>query len=60
MGLKVVAEGVEEVIQMDVLKQLGCDKVQGYLISRPVPKQAVEELLETQRRYGIQQSDSSR
>lgn len=53
MGLKVVAEGVEEVIQMDLLQQLGCDKVQGYLISRPVPKQAVEELLETQRRYGI-------
>ncbi|WP_052404123.1 EAL domain-containing protein [Paenibacillus sp. FSL H7-0737] len=53
MGLKVVAEGVEEVIQMDLLKQLGCDKVQGYLISRPVPKQAVVELLETQRRYGI-------
>ncbi|WP_313638998.1 EAL domain-containing protein [Paenibacillus sp.] len=53
MGLEVVAEGVEEVSQMDFLKTTGCDKVQGYLISRPVPKQAVVELLETQRRYGI-------
>jgi len=53
MGLEVVAEGVEEVSQMDFLKLIGCDKVQGYLISRPVPKQAVVELLETQRHYGI-------
>jgi EAL domain-containing protein (putative c-di-GMP-specific phosphodiesterase class I) len=52
MGLKVVAEGVEEVSQMDILKTTGCDKVQGYLISRPVPKQEVVELLETQRQYG--------
>ena len=34
--LKAIAEGVETVGQLDVLKQLGCDEFQGYLISRPV------------------------
>lgn len=46
MGLEVVAEGVEEVSQLDFLKDSGCDKVQGYLISKPVPKQKVVGLLE--------------
>jgi len=35
LGLKTVAEGVETVEQLEVLKALGCDAVQGYLISRP-------------------------
>lgn len=34
---KVVAEGVETQAQMDYLKAHGCDEIQGYLISRPVP-----------------------
>lgn len=53
MGLEVVAEGVEEVSQLEFLKHSGCDKVQGYLVSRPVPKQAVIGLIEPQRQYGI-------
>ncbi|MEK3968055.1 MULTISPECIES: EAL domain-containing protein [Paenibacillus] len=53
MGLEVVAEGVEEISQLDFLRKSGCDKVQGYLVSRPVPKQEVVELLEPQKRYGI-------
>ena len=36
LKLKAVAEGVETQGQLDVLKQLGCDEFQGYLISRPV------------------------
>ena len=36
LGLKVVAEGVENVEQLEVLDELGCDEVQGYLIGRPV------------------------
>lgn len=52
MGLDVVAEGVEDAGQLAFLKESGCDKVQGYLISRPVPKRKVKELLEPQRRYG--------
>jgi diguanylate cyclase (GGDEF)-like protein/PAS domain S-box-containing protein len=37
LGLKVVAEGVETVAQLDYLRGRGCDLVQGYLYSRPIP-----------------------
>ncbi len=37
MRMKVVAEGVETQRQADFLRELGCDQMQGYLISRPLP-----------------------
>ena len=37
LQMKVVAEGVETADQADFLRQLGCDEMQGYLLSRPVP-----------------------
>jgi diguanylate cyclase (GGDEF)-like protein/PAS domain S-box-containing protein len=37
LGLRTVAEGVEKYDQRDFLRQNGCDAIQGYLISRPVP-----------------------
>jgi diguanylate cyclase (GGDEF)-like protein len=37
MGLEVTAEGVEGQSTLDLLKQLGCDSAQGYLVSRPMP-----------------------
>jgi EAL domain-containing protein (putative c-di-GMP-specific phosphodiesterase class I) len=45
LGLKVVAEGVETQEQMEVLRDLGCELGQGYLWSRPVPGDTIEELL---------------
>jgi EAL domain-containing protein (putative c-di-GMP-specific phosphodiesterase class I) len=36
MGLKVVAEGVEDVESLAMLKQLGCDHAQGYYMSKPL------------------------
>lgn len=37
LGLAVVAEGVETAAQADFLAELGCDTLQGYFISRPIP-----------------------
>jgi EAL domain-containing protein (putative c-di-GMP-specific phosphodiesterase class I)/CHASE2 domain-containing sensor protein len=37
LGLKVVAEGIEEEGCLDLLRAAGCDMAQGYLISRPLP-----------------------
>lgn len=51
MGLVIVAEGVEEYSQLEFLKRSGCEKIQGYLISKPVPKQEVLGLLVPQKRY---------
>lgn len=45
LGIEVVAEGVEENNQLEVLKELGCDYFQGYLFSKPIPVEEVEKLL---------------
>jgi diguanylate cyclase (GGDEF)-like protein/PAS domain S-box-containing protein len=37
LGMKVVAEGVEQAQQLVFLSELGCDEAQGYLLGRPVP-----------------------
>jgi EAL domain-containing protein (putative c-di-GMP-specific phosphodiesterase class I) len=36
-GMNVVAEGIEDQLALDTLKQLGCDFAQGYFISVPLP-----------------------
>jgi len=41
MGLDLVAEGVETVHQLQSLRDLGCNKAQGFLISHPVPAPAM-------------------
>ena len=37
LGLRTIAEGVEDHAQMDVLRELRCDAVQGFLFSMPMP-----------------------
>lgn len=45
LGLNVVAEGIETKRELEILKEIGCDFGQGYLFSRPVPKEEIEKLL---------------
>ena len=45
LHLATVAEGVETVEQLALVDQLGCREIQGYLFSRPIPREEFEELL---------------
>jgi diguanylate cyclase (GGDEF)-like protein len=45
LGLKVVAEGVEEAAQVRLLKELGCDQIQGFYFSAALPAPQVAQLL---------------
>ncbi len=38
LGVDIVAEGVEQENQVELLKELNCDNVQGYFYSRPIPR----------------------
>ena len=46
LGKRVLAEGVETIEQLDLLRQLGCDAVQGYFINRPLPEEKLVKYLE--------------
>lgn len=46
LNLSVTAEGVENEIQLGLLRAEGCDLVQGNLISRPVPEGEMKALME--------------
>ncbi len=48
MGLKVVAEGVENDAALELLRRFGCDYAQGYWISRPLPAAAMTQWLQEQ------------
>ncbi|WP_175652342.1 bifunctional diguanylate cyclase/phosphodiesterase [Pseudomonas sp. Marseille-P9899] len=45
LHLKVITEGVETEEQYEFLRQLECDAIQGYLLSRPVPLEALRDVL---------------
>ncbi|HET6894781.1 MAG TPA: EAL domain-containing protein [Candidatus Baltobacteraceae bacterium] len=45
LGLQVVAEGAETARQLQMLREFGCDFVQGYYFSRPVPADDFEAML---------------
>jgi diguanylate cyclase len=52
LGLDMVAEGVESLHQIQVLHELGCRKAQGYLISHPVPADAMRSTVSALERIG--------
>ncbi len=45
LGMRVIAEGIETESQLALLQNLGCDYGQGYLLSKPLSKEKMEELL---------------
>jgi EAL domain-containing protein (putative c-di-GMP-specific phosphodiesterase class I) len=49
LGLRVVAEGVEDQATADRLAEYGCDMGQGYFWARPLPVQELERWLEKTR-----------
>jgi EAL domain-containing protein (putative c-di-GMP-specific phosphodiesterase class I) len=59
LDMSVVAEGVETLAQAEMLRDLGCDEMQGYLLSRPLPATALVDWLklrlrdEQQRKLGL-------
>jgi diguanylate cyclase (GGDEF)-like protein len=49
LKLRVVAEGVETAEQISFLREVGCEEVQGYFYSRPLPAEEIRGVLETGR-----------
>jgi len=49
LGVTTVAEGVETVSQLQQLKEYGCDEIQGYLFSPPLPSSDMRQYLKTWR-----------
>jgi diguanylate cyclase (GGDEF)-like protein/PAS domain S-box-containing protein len=54
LGMRVVAEGVETQEQLDMLRRLRCDEVQGYLLGRPAPPdQLIQQMREMQQMAAV-------
>jgi diguanylate cyclase (GGDEF)-like protein/PAS domain S-box-containing protein len=49
LGVPTIAEGVETEVQRELLHKEGCKEMQGYLFSRPIPANEIEELLSANR-----------
>jgi len=59
LGLKVIAEGGEESEQVRLLKELGCDQIQGFYVSRPLAGEEVAELLRGDAGVGLRRKIAS-
>ena len=58
MGLRINAEGVETEDQMDQLSAMGCDEIQGFFYSRPVPAKDIPDLIDAD--FPISNADRKR
>ncbi len=59
LGIPVVAEGVETKAQVDFLRTLGCEMIQGYYYSRPIPRDEYEKLLEQESSAALSKEKSA-
>jgi diguanylate cyclase (GGDEF)-like protein len=60
LKLTVTAEGVETEGQMDYLRRHGCDEMQGYLFSRPLPAEEFARLLAEKKTLALPQTEDGR
>jgi EAL domain-containing protein (putative c-di-GMP-specific phosphodiesterase class I) len=47
LGMQVVAEGIEQPMQLQALREMGCGYGQGFLVARPMAAPSVESLIRT-------------
>jgi diguanylate cyclase (GGDEF)-like protein len=52
LGLNVIAEGVEEEVQGVLLKQMGCNEVQGFFYAKPMPREELHKWLAERKKRG--------
>lgn len=58
MGMRTIAEGVETSEQLSLLRTLGCDEIQGYLLSGPLPQTAFESFIKGQVPFSLSGASS--
>ncbi|AXB62006.1 TPA: EAL domain-containing protein [Clostridioides difficile] len=44
LNMNSISEGVETILQMDYLKKINCDMIQGYVFSKPLPQEIFEKM----------------
>jgi EAL domain-containing protein (putative c-di-GMP-specific phosphodiesterase class I) len=53
LGLRIIAEGIEDAKTWDQLAGLGCDSGQGYLLARPMPAAQIETWMGDKSRVAV-------
>jgi EAL domain-containing protein (putative c-di-GMP-specific phosphodiesterase class I) len=51
LNMTVIAEGVENVENLEYLRSIACDELQGYILSLPLPADEVVTLLQEEKNY---------
>jgi diguanylate cyclase (GGDEF)-like protein/PAS domain S-box-containing protein len=59
LNLRVIAEGIETKAQLSYLRDHGCDEMQGFYFSRPIPAAEIEQLLREEQGLNFSEIDSS-
>jgi FOG: EAL domain len=63
LGLRVIAEGIEQPRQLIALREMGCGYGQGFLVARPMSASGVEALIRTSgegARSGVSECETTR